>query len=1049
MSSLKHYFYFIIIYLFLTGVALSNSGGPAGNYANNAPSYNNCTQCHNGAVNTGNGNISIQGLPSDGYTPGELYSLTVKVIGTNSRGYGFQMASQVGNDNAGTFSLGSSSENAELNGNRVQHSTRTVSGEWIVEWLAPSSDVGDITFSLSGLATGGNSSTGGDNVYASAVTLPASTPQETDLFISEYVERSSGSYKAIEIYNPSESAVDLSGYTIKQAAGGAGWGFHPSNGEVSGFIHSLTGSIASGDVYVLAADQASGLEAVVDIALGYPSVCHFAGDDAVGLFYNDELIDVIGVPSVDPGDSWDVAGVSGATEDHRLVRKPTVTTGNTDWATSAGTTTENSEWVVDNISSYGPSDFLVTLGSHAIAGGENISPIVNAGGNQTVLLGSFVTLDGSLSTDPDGTIESYEWSQTTGASVELSSVTEPVVTFIAPSSSDSLSFTLTVTDNEGASSSATAYVKTVQGASTAIFFSEYAEGSSNNKYLEIYNNSGSDIDLGQYAISSCSNGCPDASSWQYPSNIEFDSGTIVAAGDVYVIAHPQADPMIRAEADYTDFLYLSNGDDVFGLVDASSGVIIDIIGERGPDPGDGWDVGGISTATKDHVLIRKSSVSSGNSDWASSAGSDAASSEWEVLGYDEAGINPNPGGGLTVYESDNWINLGSPSIAEDGPVVAISSILPVFLTDQNEIEFSAAVTVPTGSVSSVIVKYGTNDQLVNEAEMYQDNGDIWAGTVPAQQGNIVLQMRVFATSSEGAEGQSAVVERVIASSSPSQIADLYTNQSSDELVTVKGIVTIGGSGLLYPTQTKAYIQDASGRGLQLFDYNLVDGLDRGDEVEVVGYSGYYNTTYQIKDFVFRELSSGNDIPEPISVTAAQANSSNYEGTLIAVTGNITEVTPISTTGNNYTIDDITEVMIWNSTGIDISNLIVGFRGEFVGVGSQYNESFQLLVGYDSDISTVVGVDQDDIILNKFSLLPAYPNPFNPVTNISFVVDKSSEISLKIFDVNGKLVQVVNPKTYQSGVHNIQWNASSLSSGMYFIHMLNGVERYTQKVMLLK
>ena len=76
------------------------------------------------------------------------------------------------------------------------------------------------------------------------------------------------------------------------------------------------------------------------------------------------------------------------------------------------------------------------------------------------------------------------------------------------------------------------------------------------------------------------------------------------------------------------------------------------------------------------------------------------------------------------------------------------------------------------------------------------------------------------------------------------------------------------------------------------------------------------------------------------------------------------MTPISTTGNNYTIDDVTAVMIWNSTGIDVSNLIVGFRGEFVGVGSQYNESFQLLVCYDSDISTVVGVEEDDIVLNE-------------------------------------------------------------------------------------
>ena len=92
---------------------------------------------------------------------------------------------------------------------------------------------------------------------------------------------------------------------------------------------------------------------------------------------------------------------------------------------------------------------------------------------------------------------------------------------------------------------------------------------------------------------------------------------------------------------------------------------------------------------------------------------------------------------------------------------------------------------------------------------------------------------------------------------------------------------------------------------------------------------------------------------------------------------------------------------------------------------------------------------DDIIASKFTLLPAYPNPFNPITNISFLVDRPSEISLNIFDVSGKLVQVVNPKIYKSGVHNIQWNASSLSSGMYFIHMLNGADRHTQKVMLLK
>ena len=66
-------------------------GGVGGNYANNAPNMRNCTSCHSGSVNTGNGNVTILGLPSDGYNPGESYSLTVQVTGTNRNGYGFQI----------------------------------------------------------------------------------------------------------------------------------------------------------------------------------------------------------------------------------------------------------------------------------------------------------------------------------------------------------------------------------------------------------------------------------------------------------------------------------------------------------------------------------------------------------------------------------------------------------------------------------------------------------------------------------------------------------------------------------------------------------------------------------------------------------------------------------------------------------------------------------------------------------------------------------------------------------------------------------------------
>ena len=93
MSIFKTYLNITLANIFLISISLSNSGGPSGSVANNAPNYNNCTQCHSGSVNPTGGSVSITGLPSSGYVPGESYSLTVNVSGTHSRGYGFQTVS--------------------------------------------------------------------------------------------------------------------------------------------------------------------------------------------------------------------------------------------------------------------------------------------------------------------------------------------------------------------------------------------------------------------------------------------------------------------------------------------------------------------------------------------------------------------------------------------------------------------------------------------------------------------------------------------------------------------------------------------------------------------------------------------------------------------------------------------------------------------------------------------------------------------------------------------------------------------------------------------
>jgi predicted extracellular nuclease len=153
---------------------------------------------------------------------------------------------------------------------------------------------------------------------------------------------------------------------------------------------------------------------------------------------------------------------------------------------------------------------------------------------------------------------------------------------------------------------------------------EYGEGSGYNKYLEIYNGTGQDVDLSNYEIWKITNG----GSWpEYTLSL---SG-ILTNGDVYGIHHTSSniDHTISAAGDLTGSQASWTGDDAVALVKNS--LIIDVIGEDGADPGNGWDVAGISDATKDHTLVRKCDVTQGNTDWSLSAGTDSLSSEWIVL----------------------------------------------------------------------------------------------------------------------------------------------------------------------------------------------------------------------------------------------------------------------------------------------------------------------------------------------------------------------------------------------------------------------------------
>ena len=167
--------------------------------------------------------------------------------------------------------------------------------------------------------------------------------------------------------------------------------------------------------------------------------------------------------------------------------------------------------------------------------------------------------------------------------------------------------------------------KPVQAAlPTDLFISEYIEGSSFNKAIEIYNGTGSPVDLSDYRLELYTNGAAS------PSQSVVLSGTL-ANEDVFVAAHGSAAQPILDQADLLNNSVVNwNGDDAIALRKISTNLIVDVFGQTiGVDPGDYW--GTFPVTTQDLTLVRKADVCTGDPN-----GSDSFDpiNEWDMYPKD-------------------------------------------------------------------------------------------------------------------------------------------------------------------------------------------------------------------------------------------------------------------------------------------------------------------------------------------------------------------------------------------------------------------------------
>jgi len=113
------------------------------------------------------------------------------------------------------------------------------------------------------------------------------------------------------------------------------------------------------------------------------------------------------------------------------------------------------------------------------------------------------------------------------------------------------------------------------------------------------------------------------------------------------------------------------------------------------------------------------------------------------------------------------------------------------------------------------------------------------------------------------------------------------------------------------------------------------------------------------------------------------------------------------------------------------------------------------IGYSGNLMLRVFLDEgevgieENLVIDDFTLYPAYPNPFNPVTTISFNLEITSSVVVNVYNVAGQLVETIISDNLNAGYQAFNWNAKSQSSGLYIINVNANDETLSQKVLLIK
>ena len=458
--------------------------------------------------------------------------------------------------------------------------------------------------------------------------------------------------------------------------------------------------------------------------------------------------------------------------------------------------------------------------------------------------------------------------------------------------------------------------------------------------------------------------------------------------------------------------------------------------------------------------------------------------------------------------SNGWFII-NPCYRDD---IKLGNIIPPRITNVTRnkayVGFNESMTInakikdPDGTVTSAKIYYKTETGQFQTIDMTATQGDsIYSGTIPGQSSESLIAYYIEAKDNSNAVSTNPAnytnnLYFYQALNRPLTIKDVqyspfgggYSGYNGFE-VTLTGTVTADTTDLEGDGGTQGpqvFMQSGKGAwtGIRLYGTETLK-LRRGDNVTV---KGIVNENYNITEIKSLDLpanvvvnSTGNPLPEPLvlqtSTIGVSTNGSlpaeSYEGVLVKYE-NLTitddnadgESGPVTNNYGEIYVADASNVQ----TRVELQEGTHSFHNSWNGITSansikvKAGDTFESLTGIlsfsfsnyklfprknDDFVGFVNDVEEETEIPNTYVVNQNYPNPFNPSTTIEFSIPEASYVSLRVYNSIGQEVTTLVNGYLNRGLHKFNFNASKLSSGVYFYRIESGNFNTVKKMVLMK